>query len=234
MQIEHEALNVHPGLEVSRSLMFSAPEVQDQFHIWMGKFEAVRWQPWLALGTHIIFAFWFPIRKAECGWVHFLALLSSAALPAARVALEMSGGAKQDQSICSTLSSAYVYAIAFAFQTLNDPCFVGTGPAGTSISAAATFAAIETIVGHFVAPCTMQHLPALFWTAGLGIVADLYMQYLQKNGGLMRIQTSDPDLLGLFAIVFGTSVASLVVYCTRVFLTKKLMVAFLNSIRRNR
>ena len=233
MQIDEEAAKVHLDLEVSRTLMFSSPEVQEQFHLWMGNFEAVRWYSCAVVGIQIMFAFWVPVSKVECGWVHFLTLLSTVAIPTARLVMEMGGGAKYDQSLCSTVAAAYFYVVYYTFQASNDACFGGLGPDGTSLATTASYAAMATIADHCISPCTMQHLSALCWTIGIGIFINVYTQYLRQNGGL-GMWTSDPNLLGLIAIAFSTASAVLVVYCTRVFLAKKFMIAFLKSIRRNR
>ena len=234
LQIDKEAVKVHPHLNVSRTLLFSSTEMQGQFHIWMDKFEAVRWQSRLALGIYIMHAFQASITRAGCGWFNFFELLTLSVLPAARVALEMRGDAKQDQSICSVLAAGYLCLFGVIFEASNDAChYAGAPHIGTSLAAAASFGAITTVVNHFVSPCTMQHLTELCWTIGIGNVAANYTMYLGQNGGL-NIWKSDPKLYGLLALVFGMSFSTLVVYCTRVFLAKNLLIAFLKSIRRNR
>ena len=228
-QIDGEAARVRrQGLTVSSTLLFSSPELQDQFHAWMSEIPAVRWHPLLVFGLKIVLPFWFLISRDECRWIHVLADLPTMLLISARVAMEAGGWSKQAQSLCSLLSMAYFQFMVNAFMAAKDPWWHSIGPEATSLAVAVAYAAGLTIVDHALTPCTVQHAPVQCWVMGVSVCAKTYMHYLQQNG--LTSNELDPFLLRLLAIFFSSVLSSLVVYCARVHLAKDLMMGFLRSL----
>ena len=229
-QVNREVAIVRPGVTVSSTLLFSSPELQDQFHEWMAQMPAVRWYPLMVLGFNYIIPLWL-LKRDGCGWVHVLADVPAAALSAARVALEMTGAAdKQAQSLCSIAYITYVQLLVFTFQGVKDPCYSAIGADGSSlVTATAVFVAAAVVMGHIITPCTMQHLPAVCLLLCLTHIAHVYTQYLHQNGGLTF--KSDPFLLGLITIAYSSFISSMMVYLFRLFLAKQLMTGFLKSLR---
>ena len=228
-QIDGEAARKRPGVTASSTLLFSSPGLQDQFHAWMAKTEAVRWHPLLVLGLALMMPFRLLLSRDECGWIHVLTAFPGMLLMGARVAAEAGGWSKQAQSLCSLQSVAYLHIMMNAFMAAKDTCYLSIGPDGTSLAAAVAFAAMANIFDHAIAPCTVQHAPVLCAVIGVNDCTMTYMQYLHRNGGLTSDE-SDPYLFKLLAIVFSSVFASLVVYCTRVYLAKDLMIRFLRTL----
>ena len=188
---------------------------------------AVRWAAWLVLGIYVAFPAQY-IHRSECGWLHAFGSLPAIALAASRVALQMSGRNKQGQSLLSILSATYLYVMILAYQSVKDRCMASFGPGWTSLEGIALYASMSILIDHIVTQCTMQHFPAFFFLTWIHTVAFLYVQHLQENG-----LESDPELFVLFALVSGTLLSLLMITGFRLYLARKLMIAFLQSIRRD-
>ena len=211
-------------------LRLSALELQEQFYEWMDHIPAVRWFPCLnlamAIGMHLKI-----LGRDGCGWLHVLLCLPLPILAGGRLALEMNGCSKQAQSLASTLHTAYIAAFAPPIMlALGDPCFGSFGPSmASSPATAAGYAATLLLHFHGATPCTMQHLPALCCSTGLGIITGLYIQYLRQNGGLSF--KSDPFGIGFVAIACSTLASLALAASLRLYLAQNLMVKFFRSVR---
>ena len=231
VQIDRELGRVRRGVTVSSTLLFSSPGLQDQYHAWMSEIPAVRWHPRLLLGLVLVLPFWFLISRDECGWIHVLAHIPSMLLTGARVAMEAGGWSKEAQSLCSLLSMAYFQIMMNAFMAAKDTWWLSVGPSGTSLAVSVAYAALFIIVDHAITPCAVQHVPMQCWVIGVGDCASAYMKFLQKSGGLISNE-SDPYCLRLLTVALSSVFSSFVVYCTRVYLAKDLMIGFLRSLPR--
>ena len=229
-QVDGEAARVRRGVTVLSTMLFSSPELQDQFHAWMAEIPAVRWHPWLVLGLELVLPFWFLMsRRDVCGWIHVLAFCPGMLLMGAHVAVDANGWTKQAQSLYSLLSMAYLLIMVNALVAAKDKCIISIGPDGTTMAATVAYAACLFIADHALTPCSMQHVPMLCWIIGIGNCTLTYMQYLQQNGGLTS-KEFDPYFLRLLAVGFSSVISSLAVYCARVYLTKDIMIVFLRSL----
>ena len=214
------------GVTVSSTLLFSPPGLQDHFHARMAEILAVRWHPRLVLGLELVLPIWL-LGRDECGMIHVLPYIPMTLLIGARVAMDAKGWSNQAQSFVSLLAMAYFQILINALMAAKDKCIISIGPDGTSLAVSVAYAAAAVIADHVVTPCSMQHVPVLCWVIGIGDCCLVYMQYLQLNSGL-----ADPYFLRLLAVGFSSVVSSFVVYCTRVYITKDLMIGFLRSMPR--
>ena len=219
------------GVTVSSTLLFSPPELQDQFHAWMAEIPAVWWHPRLVLELEFLMPFWL-LGRDECGWIYILPYIPMTLLVGARVAMEAKGWSKQVQSLVSLLAMAYFLVLVNTLMAVKDTCHISIGPGGTSLAATVAFAEAAIIADHAITPCTVQHAPVLSVVIGIGDCSLVYVRYLQLNGGLAWDE-SDPYLLKLLAVCFTSVVSSLAVYCARVYLSRGLMIRFLRSLPHN-
>ena len=234
-QVKWEATRVDPVVSVSPSLLFSPQGLQDQYHKWMFQIPAVRELPWLSVFTQLMFCVRFLIVKPEyeCGWVHVAAHLPGTALAAARLVLTRIPS--EFQSLLSVLAWAYLLAHMCVFKAFNDTCWMNMAadlPGNTSLSGYACITIATSAMCLSLAPCTMHHLDAMLWIAGLGNGSANYIVYLQNNGG--PTFDSDPDLSGFQTVAAAMSVCLLVAAAIRYWLARKHMTGFLRSIRTRR
>ena len=223
---------MNPHLRVSRKLLLSFPELQDEFYEWMDKIPAVRWHPRLVFAFELTFPLKF-LHKDGCGWLHVLACVPVVILAGVRVALEMRGCPKQTQSMASVHYMTCRLALAIMLMAWGDPCFTSLGPSLTSPAIAATFAAIIMVVIHLTTPCTIQHLPLVCWISGPLVISNVYIRYLWENGGLM-INESDPYLIRSLPIAASTLAFISIIAAVRIYLTQHTMVTFLRSVMHRR
>ena len=224
---------MNPRLKVSRKLLLSFPELQGEFYEWMDQIPAVRWHPLFVFAFELAFLLKLVVHKDGCGWLHVLARSPIIILAGVRVALEMRGCPKQDQSLSSVLSMAYQMVFGILLMAWGDPCIRSFGPSLTSPAIAATFAACIMVVLHLTTPCTIQHLPLVGWILGPLVILYAYLSYLWENGGLM-INELDPYLIRSLPIAASTLALMSITASLRICLTQYMMVTFLRSVRHRR
>ena len=187
-----------------------------------------RWQPWFSLAFYIVGHVKMLLRG--CPKTN-LAFLLPLALAVADVVMERRGTPLRYRSAANLARQTYDFAAMWAMVLLSCKYADRLGPDCTSGPCHLGFAMLLTLAKLCVTPCLMEHLDALCLITGLVSSNVLYLQYLQRNGGLGMMGQFDPSGEVAAAITSGVVLVCAAYYALRCWMASASMVAFLQSFR---